>query len=146
MHVRHATDADRLPAVAMMRRFHAASGLPFRFSAAHAEAQFKLHQSAADRLALVLGIPAAGLLLASIAPHPFSGDLIAQELCWWVNPAARGKASLDMLDAYEAWAQGHGADYVALAHLGADPAMTRLYRRRGYSIAETYFSKALRPT
>src|SRR3990167_9785607 len=44
-----------------------------------------------------------GMLGAFLFDHPFSGELVAGELFWWVEPERRG-AGVKLLRAMEKWA------------------------------------------
>ena len=55
----------------------------------------------------------------------------------------RGLAAIRMLDGYEGWARGEGCAYIGMAGMGDDPDVGRLYRRRGYAIAERHYLKAI---
>lgn len=65
----------------------------------------------------------------------------AAEVFWW---AEDGQAMV-LLDAFEGWARGHGAQEVFIgtqaAYRGA--AVGRLLQRKGYAMSETYWVKGL---
>lgn len=85
-----------------------------------------------------------GMLGAMAYPDPNSGELTATEFFWWVDPVARGQG-LQLLEAYEAWAEEKGCTRAIMVHL-ADSMPQRLqslYRRRGYEEMETHFVKEL---
>lgn len=140
MEVRKASDADRFAVIGLLRESHAAAGFPFRFEAARADALFRSHMAAG--LVLVLGSPAQGVLMASAGEHPFGAGLIAKETVWFVRPCVRGRGTLRMLDAYEAWARSKGCALVGMATLASND-VGALYRRRGYTPVETHFLKPL---
>lgn len=140
MEVRPAEDIDRLRVVALLRDSHAAAGFSFPFSAPHAEALFKSHML--DGLVLVLGCPAAGVLMARTFDHPFGAGLWAKETVWFIRPQARGRGAIRMLDAYEAWARERGCTAIGMASLASND-VSSLYLRRGYQPAETHFTKGL---
>jgi hypothetical protein len=48
-----------------------------------------------------------------------------------------------MLSEYEAWAAEQGCLFVGMAGMGDDPAVGKLYQRRGYRRAETHYLKSL---
>jgi hypothetical protein len=60
-----------------------------------------------------------------------------------VRPAARGRASLKMIDAYEAWAALQGCVAAGMTSLATND-VSALYRRRGFQPVETLFLKPLR--
>lgn len=146
MTVRPAIRDDRLRVVRMLRDAHAAAGLPFEFSAAHAAALLDQHVASQNHLALVLGAPdrAVGVLMASAQPHPFAPILYATETVWWVDPEHRGKGVSDMLKAYEAWARQLGCAFCNMVALEAAPRAGVIYRRQGYSPVETHYLKPLK--
>lgn len=144
-------DIDR--AVALLRDSRAGagfdnpagiSGFTFPFDPAYAARLFLVHLDAKDRYCGVLDLHgrAEGLLLAVAFEHPFGPVRMAKETVWWIDPAHRGRSAIAMLDHYEAWARGIGCSFVGMAGMGDDPEVGKLYRRRGYSVAETCFLKA----
>lgn len=143
--IRQAVIEDRLAVIAMLKRFHAAASPPFDFSPAHAERQFLAYQAAPDRLCLVLQADdrPVGVLMAHAVDHPFAAIRMAGELCWWINPAYRGRSARSMIAAYEEWAAGQGCAIVSIAGLGSDPRPAAFYQRLGYQPAELHFSKTL---
>jgi GNAT superfamily N-acetyltransferase len=138
--VRRATEADRLAVVRLLKASHAAAGFTFPFSAPHADRLFREHM--ASGLVLVLGEPAQGVLMARTFEHPFGAGLWAKETVWFIAPEARGRAALQMLDAYEAWAREQGCTTIGMASLASND-VSRIYERRGYAPAETHFVKTL---
>lgn len=80
-----------------------------------------------------------GLLLFS---HYVSGEPIAGEVMWWVEPEARG-AGVALLAAGEAWAHEVGAVRLQVIAPTAMPAVGRLYARRGYAPIEVAYQKAV---
>lgn len=85
-----------------------------------------------------------GVLLAYWFEHPFGPVKVAKETLWWIDPAHRGRGAIKMLNAYEAWADGKGCDFVGMAGMGSDPEVSKLYERRGYRVAETHYLKPLK--
>jgi GNAT superfamily N-acetyltransferase len=129
----------------MAKAFHAASGLPFPFSAPMADLLFRSSLVDPDRACFVFDVDgiARGVLAAHAAPHQFAPIKVASELIWWVDPEHRGTSAIKMLDAYEAWATERGCQYASMVGLGHDPLTTRLYERRGYAPVERHFMRAL---
>lgn len=143
-------DVDR--AVALLRDSRAGagfdnpagiSGFTFPFDAAYAARLFTAHIDHPDRYCAVLEIGGRveGLLLAAAFEHPFGPVRVAKETVWWIDPAHRGRSAVAMLDHYEAWARDRAA-FVGMAGMGDDPEVGKLYRRRGYKVAETCYLKA----
>lgn len=143
--IRHARPDDKMRVLVLAREFHRAAGLPFPFSPAHADALFRASIDSDDRLCLVLEVDGAiqGVLAAEAGPHPFGPFKIAGELMWWIEPAHRGRSAVGMISAFEDWARERGCQFVHMVGLGDDPAVGRLYQRRGYSAAERHFMKPL---
>jgi GNAT superfamily N-acetyltransferase len=97
-----------------------------------------------DARGLVLVSEAAGRLTGMfgmmIFPHVLSGELVAGELFWWVEPEARG-AGLRLLRQAEAWALSQGVRRVQM--VAPTPALSRVYARLGYAAIETTFCRLL---
>ncbi len=144
--IRFGTAADTRAAVSLLRDFHAASGMPFDYTAAWAAGLFQAHCADPSRAAIVLDVDgvARGVLLAAATDSPLGPFKVAQELAWWVDPEHRG-ASGGMLDLYEHWATEKRCAFAGVASLAAFPRAALIYERRGYSQAETHFIKALPP-
>ncbi len=145
--IRRAHISDRMRVLSMAKAFHAASGVPFAFSPAKADALFRASLADDDRLCLVYvpdGI-ARGVLAAQASAHPFAPISFASEIIWWIDPAFRGPSAMKMLAAYETWAGERGCHFAGIVGLGSEPATANLYLRRGYEPAETHFLKVLNP-
>lgn len=87
-----------------------------------------------------------GMLVATISQTPFSDDLVASELAWWVDEEYRGtKGSLELVFAYEEWAKRVGAKHVTMALLPAltNPKVEGYYEKLGYHKTEISYIKAL---
>ena len=96
------------------------------------------HLANSECLSLILEVDnqPSGVLLGFATNHPFSPVRVANEIVWWVDPPARGKASLDLLDAFEYWAlHKQNCKYICLTSSG-DIRLDRLYRRSGYEPKE----------
>jgi GNAT superfamily N-acetyltransferase len=153
--IRRATTADTARVVELLRNsregagFDSAtgvSGFVFPFDAACAERLFLLHlksRNAACFLHDVEGV-AQGILMVTAFQHPYGPVRVAKESLWWIEPAHRGgTAAVRMLDAYETWARGQGCAFAGVAGMGDDPAVGKLYARRGYRGAEVHYLKGL---
>lgn len=90
------------------------------------------------------GIP-CGCLLGVASSTPFSDDLIASELCWWVDEEYRGtKGSFELVLAYEDWAKRVGCKMITMALLSTtNPKIDTYYRRMGYEKCEVSYVKEL---
>lgn len=136
-------NSDRFSMVRLLRDAHAASDLPFKFSAPHALHLVDNHISSKSHLALVFGEVPAGILLASSQSHPFADVKYAFETVWWIQSDSRGKAATEMLDYYEDWAKYQGCVFAGMAALQTFQRASIIYRRRGYEATETHFLKKL---
>lgn len=139
--IRPAISTDKARVLVMAKAFHAVSGAPFAFSPAAASVLFDAALSDSNRLCLIYeceGI-ARGVLAAVAAPHHLAPVKVASEIIWWIDLDWRGRAATKMLVAYEQWAAECGCQYVSMVGLGADPAISKLYERRGYQAVERHF-------
>lgn len=87
-----------------------------------------------------------GIAGAPVGPAYFNSAIrMSQELFWYVDKGAR--AGLPMLDALEAGCAAKGSHvHIQGAVSGLrEGALDRVYRARGYTPAERYFIKRLRP-
>ena len=80
-----------------------------------------------------------GMIGMVIVPHPLSGALVAAELFWWMEPAARG-AGVRLLKRAERWARDRG---IARVQMTAPTAgVGHLYERLGYQAIETAYQRS----
>lgn len=84
-----------------------------------------------------------GVLAALAHTMMFSNTRVASELCWWVDEDARGRDSLELIEAYEFWAHRVGCDLVTMANLTGETGerLDKYYKRRGYTPLETAYGK-----
>jgi hypothetical protein len=139
--IRPAIAGDKARVLVMAKAFHEASGVPIPFSAAAASVLFDAALADSNRLCLVYernGM-ARGVLAAVAAPHHLAPVMVASEIIWWIDPAWRGLAATRMLAAYEQWAVECECQFIGMVGLGADPAVSKLYARRGYQAVERHF-------
>lgn len=82
-----------------------------------------------------------GMISFVVTPHPFSGELDALELVWWVEPEARGTLGLRLLrEAGQAAAQ-MGAKKLVM--ISPTPTIDQLYKKLGYTEVEKVFQRSL---
>jgi len=83
-------------------------------------------------------------LLAS--PHPTSGELWAEEVAWFVDPAHRGRRLVGprLLVAAEDWALQKGVIMLKMVE-PLPGTVGRFYQHQGYRALETAWVKVLRP-
>lgn len=83
-----------------------------------------------------------GMIGLLVFEHPFTGQLAAQELFWWVEPEHRaGGNALRLLKRGEQWAAAAGAHHVHM--IAPTAAVGQLYERLGYGYLETGYQKAI---
>lgn len=142
MTVRPAVEADLPTILVMGRRFLASSS--YRDVLRDNPQQMARFASALMEQGglFVLEVDGAvvGMLGALMTPHYLSGDAIATEVVWWVDPAHRGWGGRQLLEAAEQWAKTQGA--VALQMIAPDERVGRLYERAGYSFVESAYQKS----
>jgi len=141
--IRRATEADIGALVALAREFHAASQYSewSHFSGSAVTEMLQGLLSNDDALVLVLeGL--TGAIGGVVSHSPVSGDLMAVEMFWWVQPAARGNG-LRLLLRLEEWARERGAVHLAMVAPDKAENVHRLYERRGYAPVERQFVRAL---
>jgi len=142
--IRPATLADVPAMVDMGGRFLAST--VYRDLMAHSPEQLNvlatMFVSDADKVAL-LAVEAervTGMLLALLHTHFVSGERMAGEVAWWVEPDARG-TGLRLLRAAEKWARENGA--VKFQMIAPSPDVERIYQARHYAKVETTYQLTL---
>lgn len=81
-----------------------------------------------------------GLMVGIITQIFFSEDVALQELVWYVKKGSRG---LIMLEAFEKFAIGMGANKVIVGNKPAFYDLSRIYLRRGYTMLENQYHKSV---
>jgi N-acetylglutamate synthase-like GNAT family acetyltransferase len=82
-----------------------------------------------------------GMLAMMMLTHPMSGERVASEVVWWMNPASRG-SGVRLLKQAEQWARSQDA---AAMHLVAPTARVgSFYSKVGYVPVETGYQRRLR--
>lgn len=82
-----------------------------------------------------------GMIGLLICPHHISGERMANEVFWWVDPETRGTSGLRLLRAAEAWAREHGA--VRMQMVAPDASVGKIYERFGYAPIEIAYQRRL---
>lgn len=83
-----------------------------------------------------------GMFGAFYFQHPITGERVASELCWWIEPEFRGgRVALQMLRLVETWAREQGA--VAFEMIAPDERVAEFYGRLGYARADVHYRTAL---
>lgn len=81
-----------------------------------------------------------GMLGYVLFPHFLSGDLVAGEVFWWVDPRHRGEG-LRLLRAAEGRARSCGAQFMQM--IAPNERVADLYKRLHYSFVESAYQRAL---
>ena len=87
-----------------------------------------------------------GAVAGMIYPLFFSGDLVAQEIFWWVDPEARGaEASKMLFDALIEWATAMGAKALSMIAIenGKAESVGKIYRKKGFIPTEHAYVRGL---
>ena len=83
-----------------------------------------------------------GMLALAAVPHVLTGQLYGDEVAWWVRPDSRGgPAGLRLLRAAEQWAGQRQLMCLRMVQPADEPAVGRLYQRRGYRVVEVSYHK-----
>lgn len=145
MVIRHATLEDVPPLVAMAMTFGASSEYAVHLALSEAHIRALIERAITDdtRLALVAegrDGQLVGMLVLVAVEHPMSGELVASELAWWVNPTARGgRAAFRLLAEAEQWAKARGA--VAMQMVAPNARVEALYEAVGYVPVERAYQR-----
>jgi GNAT superfamily N-acetyltransferase len=86
------------------------------------------------------GEKAVGMIGFYVYPHFLSGETVAGEIFWWMEPENRGHGK-DLLRAAEARARAAGAKKMQM--IAPDERVGVLYRRLGYGYVESTYQKSL---
>jgi GNAT superfamily N-acetyltransferase len=86
-----------------------------------------------------------GMLGVIVFVQPFSGEFVATEVFWWLNPAHRGYGGF-LLRRAERWARACGATRMTMMAPIDAPRVAETYVGLGYTAIETVFSKNLAET
>lgn len=129
----------------MARSFHEAS--PYKdleFSEERCREMFAryLVGNKKELIIILAGDKPFGMIIGFANSLPFSLDLVATELAWWVDEEHRGsRESLLLFKAYEDWAKRIGARLTQMAMLDDVTNLKRFYEKQGYRPAEQSFIK-----
>lgn len=89
---------------------------------------------------------AKGVIIGQAAPFLLTGQKIASELSWWVEPEfRRTPMGKDLFEAYIYWAKQVGCEFVQSVALHDErlPLMERLYRKQNFTPCETSYLRKL---
>ncbi len=141
MTIREATAADVDRIVAMGERFIAnvypADVVANPAQIAKLAAQL-IESPDGDIYLAILDEQTVGMIALHAYPHPMSGERIATELCWWVEPEHRG-VGVSLYKIAEAWARAQNAALFQM--IAPSPAVARFYQRMGFKAIETTYQR-----
>lgn len=83
-----------------------------------------------------------GMLGLCCFSHPFSGEKLAVEAFWWLNPERRGHGAF-LLRHGEKWARAQGAQRLDLMQPVDKARVGQIYEALGYSAVEVTWRKTL---
>ena len=84
-----------------------------------------------------------GMIGGLICPDLYDGEIVCHTSFWFVVPTARGRLSIQLLEAFEDWAREVGAKRVVVTHLSSVESLGLLYSRRGYQPLERSYVRKL---
>lgn len=90
------------------------------------------------------GAAVVGMIGVYTYTHPYSDELFATELFWWMDPEHRG-AGLRLLKHAEAWARWRGATALQVVAPRSNDRLGVLYERLGFTRVETHYQRDLCP-
>lgn len=90
----------------------------------------------------LVGHSVIGMLGMMCFQQPFSGETVASELFWWLDPNHRGHGGW-LLKRGEKWARAKGATRINMMAPIDKPRVAETYAALGYSACETVFQKDL---
>lgn len=143
--IRVATDADVPAIVAMGLRFASTTYhdcLPANAECLTALAETILVNEAATIFVADQAGALTGMLAAQTYVQPMSGETLGTEICWWMEPEARGsRAAMRLLKAAEAWAKARGA--VRFYMIAPTDQVAAFYERLGFTRVEIHYQRPL---
>lgn len=124
--------------------FHAQASRPGRFNVNHAISVIDgLLTTGHGAMFVERGLDGSviGTICGVISPDIFTGDIIASELFWFVDPWGRGSAGPRLYKAFMDWSSSLGARHVLMAHMhfAVSEKAARFYERHGFKMLETIY-------
>lgn len=142
--VRNATPADVDRIVEMGQRFIAEGGYAGHIVGDPAKMRELVTGLIENERGLLLVVEAdgdaCGMAGALIFEHPMSGEQVASEMFWWVDPERRG-AGVRLFRAVERWAAAHGATRMMM--IAPNDRVAEFYEKVGYDRVETTYMRKL---
>jgi GNAT superfamily N-acetyltransferase len=140
--IRSATAQDIPRIVEMGLHFH--QGSPYR---AHIKENPQQMRNLAEHLVLNKGLllserqgEICGMFGYFVYPHFMSGEVVAGEVFWWVEPEHRGEG-VKLLKEAEKRAKSSGAKRMQM--IAPDDRIGMLYKRLGYEFVESSYQKTI---
>lgn len=147
MTLRLATENDFDDIVRMAKSFHDASPyVSLEFSEGKCR-EFFNHYLRGDRKEVIIILAHAeervfGMIIGYASSTPFSDNLVASEVAWWVDEDMRqSRDSLLLFKAYEDWALRINVKITQMAMLDNSTNLQNFYSKQGYSPAERSYIK-----
>ena len=144
--IRPATPDDLHALEPLALEFYASSAHLGRFSIDAFTGFWRAYLKAGVGVVFVL--ETAGRIVGAIGgliyPEPYSGQLVATEMFWFVSMEHRG-GGVALYRAFEGWARGRGCEAIRMVYL-ADSMPEKLrdfYSRLGFQEIETHWQKPL---
>lgn len=147
MMLRTATLEDTAEIERMAGRFLSVEGPYFgRFKASEgAVARLLASMLSPEGFSLVLeAAPGAlvGMFGAFLFVHPLTGQTVGSELCWWVEPEARGvRLAAEMPKRAIAWATAAGAEWFEM--IAPNARLEVFYEKLGFDRTDVHYVKVL---
>lgn len=141
--IREATIED-IPALSeCAENFHAECPDTYSYDRGRVEDMMRACILSGDRCVFVIDVDgrAVGGIIGMLSLLWTSGEFVASELAWFTNKEHRGAGGLKLLRAYEDWAESKDVDLIIVADIAGVTNLSPLYERRGYTRAETTYSK-----
>lgn len=83
------------------------------------------------------GSKLTGMIGLLVYLHPMSGEWVAGELAWWVEPNSRGSSGVRLLKRAERWAREAGAEILQM--IAPSEHVASFYVRMGYEHIEDIY-------
>lgn len=144
--VRKALLSDSGVIFVLTKAFHDEAGGQYPFQEARVAVFVREAINSPNMLVVVAGEMPCGFLIATRGVNPLTGELYAEEVAMYVAPEHRSAGlAKEMIDAFETWATKSGCALVKLTaqHSARPEAVARLYRKSGYTAAETAYIRRL---
>jgi GNAT superfamily N-acetyltransferase len=83
-----------------------------------------------------------GMLACALYIQPMSGALVGTEICWWMDPSARGgRTALRLIRTAEQWAKDKGATVFQM--MAPTPKVGAFYEALKYEQIEVHYQRRI---